>query len=148
MKRLLLIVLLLGLCIFPSYGEDDAIQDIILVQLEDGTYERRSIEDFVHTDMLRMESIGSELDQAIENATLTDGIRSAFKVYPIYEESSSLTDAWRFEYSNIAEIINDVNAVLINTEVRVAVFDSGLNEDIIIDNDHIDSGTRDINVEN
>ncbi len=135
MKRILGSMMLL-LLLFSSFvfGEEETI----IIMLEDGTVEERPISDFLDKSEMGMASLSvNTVESAIENAESQESILFAEPVIEVQSigSYSSDDDAWRFEYINATDVINEISEDLKDSTVTVAVLDTGIR-----------SGLTDINI--
>ncbi|MBI9012153.1 MAG: S8 family serine peptidase [Clostridiales bacterium] len=126
MKKILGSIMLL-LLLLSSFAF--AEEETIIVMLEDGTVEERPISDFIDTSKMRVASLSEDLVEiAIENAKSQDGILLAESVIEMQSIGtySSDNDAWRFEYINETDVLNEISEDLKDSTVTVAVLDTGI----------------------
>ena len=135
MKRIFGSMMLL-LLLFSSFvfGEEETI----IVMLEDGTVEERPVSDFIDTSKMRVATFSESLTEtAIEIAKSQDGVLLAESVIEMQSIGtySSDNDAWRFEFINEMDVLNEISEDLKDSTVTVAVLDTGIR-----------SGLTDINI--
>jgi len=139
MKKLVCIIGVLGFFIFSFiYAEESEYEDFISVELQDGTFELRLIEDYLYEYDLQLPlSYEYKLSVAIKNALATTEVVSAEKVIPIKFNGNPdfilSSQAWRFEYTNMDKIWDDLdNIPYLEGQLNpiiVAVIDTGIKVD-------------------
>jgi len=139
MKKL--IMLLIMIC-FLSFTYAEESEEMIMVELTDGTYEMRPVFQYVSNDIgLRSLSVISDAEKAVINATFDTEIIRAATIVPLRMEVTGQTssyDSWRFSYVHINDILTGIETDIADSPIRVAVIDSGINTNLLGEIDIVD----------
>ncbi|MBI9012148.1 MAG: S8 family serine peptidase [Clostridiales bacterium] len=128
MRKLIMILIMICFLSF-SYAEES--EEMIMVELTDGTYELRPVSQYVSNELgLRTLSVMSDAEKAVINATFDTEIIRATTIVPLRMEVTGQTsnyDSWRFSYVHVNDILSGIETDIADSPIRVAVIDSGIN---------------------
>lgn len=132
MKKLMIMLMMICFLSF-SYAEES--EEMIMVELTDGTYETRPVSQYVSNEIgLKMLSVMSDAEKAVINATFDTEIIRAATIVPLKMEVTGQTsnyDSWRFSYVHVNDILASIETDIAGSPVRVAVIDSGINTNLL-----------------